>query len=156
LFSSFHCAHFTFSQSHLSDFVWGGVLLRDDAFEAALPAFGEELLFLKASEQRDLPHSFRAIRLVERLPSESEGSMRKSKFTDEQVLAILRRADRDPMAVVAKRHGVSEQTICCWCPASGHLHSQDGKICTLGTFRSSPLMASGGMYIQGTRKRLRL
>jgi hypothetical protein len=50
LFSSFHCAHFTFSQSHLLDFVWGVVLRRDDPFEAALPAFGEELLFLKASE----------------------------------------------------------------------------------------------------------
>jgi hypothetical protein len=50
LFSSFHCAHFTFSQSHLPDFVWGVVLLRDDAFEAALPAFGEERLFLNASE----------------------------------------------------------------------------------------------------------
>ena len=50
--------------------------------------------------------------------------MRKSKFTDEQVVAILRRGDRDPMVVVAKRHGVSEQTICCWYPASGHLHSQ--------------------------------
>ena len=77
------------------------VLLRDDAFEAALPAFGEELLFLKAPEQRDLPRGFRAIRLLERLPSEFEGSMRKSKFTDEQVVAILRRGDRDPMAVVA-------------------------------------------------------
>jgi predicted GH43/DUF377 family glycosyl hydrolase len=31
-----------------------------------------------------------------------------------------------------------------------------GKICTVGTFRSSPVMASGRMYIQGTRKRLRL
>ena len=40
----FHCAHFTFSQSHLPDFVWGVVLLRDDAFEAALPAFGEGAL----------------------------------------------------------------------------------------------------------------
>jgi hypothetical protein len=29
--------------------------------------------------------------------------MRKSKFTDEQVVAILRRGDRDPMAVVAQR-----------------------------------------------------
>ena len=82
--------------------------------------------------------------------------MHKSKFTDEQVVAILRRGDRDPMAVVAERHGVREQTICCWCPASGHLHSQFGKICTLGTFRSSPVMACGRMYIQGTRKRLRL
>jgi len=101
LFSSFHRAHFTFSLSRLPDFVWGVVLLRDDAFEAALPAFGEELLFLKASEQRHLPRGVRAIRLHERLPSELEGSMRKSKFTDEQVVAILRRGDRDPMAVVA-------------------------------------------------------
>jgi hypothetical protein len=30
------------------------------------------------------------------------------------------------------------------------------KICTVGTFRSSPVMASERMYIQGTRKRLRL
>jgi putative transposase len=40
--------------------------------------------------------------------------MRKTMFTDEQIVAILREADRDPVAAVGKRHGVSEQTIYTW------------------------------------------
>jgi hypothetical protein len=82
--------------------------------------------------------------------------MRKSKFTDEQVVAILRRADRDPMAVVAKRHGSASRRSVVDAQPRGTSTARFGKICTLGTFRSSPVMASGRMYIQGTRKRLRL
>jgi putative transposase len=30
------------------------------------------------------------------------------------MMAVIRKADREPVSVVAKRHGISEQTIYTW------------------------------------------
>ena len=51
--------------------------------------------------------------------------MRKSRFTDEQMVGIIRAADRDPVGEVAKRHGTSEQTIYTWRKRFGELRLED-------------------------------
>jgi putative transposase len=51
--------------------------------------------------------------------------MKKSKFTEEQIVGILRETDRDPVATVAKRHGVSEQAIYTWKKRFGSFQPDD-------------------------------
>jgi len=53
--------------------------------------------------------------------------MKKTRYSDEQIVRILRETDKDTVVEVARRHGVSEATIYIWRKRYGSMEIDEVK-----------------------------
>lgn len=53
--------------------------------------------------------------------------MKRARFSDEQIVRILREADQHPVVEIAKKHGVSDVTIYGWRKRFGAMENQEIK-----------------------------
>ena len=53
--------------------------------------------------------------------------MKKARFSDEQIVRILRETDQHPVVEIAKKHGVSDATIYAWRKRFGGMEKQEVK-----------------------------
>lgn len=53
--------------------------------------------------------------------------MKKKRYSEEQIVRILRETDRDSVPEVSKRHGVSEASIYAWRKRFGSMGNEEVK-----------------------------
>ncbi len=63
--------------------------------------------------------------------------MKKTRFSEEQVVKILREADKAPATEVAKKHGVSEVTIYAWRKRFGALRRWTSNDCGSSSWKTA-------------------